>query len=409
MNSGFERQLELLCRISAEEHSLQSLVNAAGELFDNPVHVTDMSRTVLVHTNSLSIENEHWCRSVVHAEGIQETPQQVQEVRRIHSESIRSRQPMYVDDDIVPFPRIIKTLLNDTGHPIGVVILSGINHPLTPVDGHLLELLSVHLVRQMEREHFVLRANDRQAENFLIKLLDGTVDSEKQVNTWLNYLNWHPKPARYVLVLQEDSSDIAPEPVENVLDALRQLPHSRAVIYDSRIVLVFTRTTPVGVWQEEQALLEQVRRWHMVMGISREIPRLCGLREAYLEARTALRLGCGMGAAETAYEYARYAFYHLLESLPKGINLRRFCHDKVLRLEQADKSPDKELMTTLLNYLNNARSLTKTAEEMYIHRNTVRNRINKCMEIMQTELESGDEIFDILCSLRILKILRLFE
>lgn len=406
MSDGLNRQLELLCRISEEDHSLSEITDLAYDLFDNPIHITDMSRTVLAHTSSIEIENDFWLRDVVGDEGVQETPMQALEVRRIHNESTRSRMPLYVDDSIVPFPRYIKTLLNGMGTPIGVVILSGINRPLVQMDGHILELLSTYLVRQMEKERFVLRASERQADNFVIKLLDGLLDSEIQVQTWMNYLNWHPKPCRYVIVFQEDSSNVEPASLDIILEMLRQIPHSRVVIYEGRIVLVLSREKPVGNWLEDEfELIQKVTQWNMVIGVSRQISQLCNLRDAYDEARTALRLGRSMGINETVYDFTRYSFYHLIENLPKNIDLRRFCSDKVLRLERMDKSADKELMTTLLHYLNNRKSLSKAAETMFIHRNTVRYRIDKCMQIMQTNFESGDEIFDIIFSLRLLRVL----
>ena len=410
MQDGLNRKLELLCRISEEEHSLGEIADLAHDLFGNPIHITDMSRTVLAYTHSAEISNEFWLRDVVNDEGVQETLAQAREVRQIHNESIRTRMPLYVDDSVVPFPLYIKTLLNDDKKPVGVVILSGINHPLTPLDGQLLELLSGSLVRQMERERFVLRASEKQADNFVIKLLDGVVESERQVQTWLNYLNWHPKDIRYAVVFQADGTDTNAEPMENVLNELRAIPHSRAVLYEGRAVLILSREKPVASWYEdERILIQKADQWGMVLGISREIPKLCNLQSAYEEAKTALRIGQSMGNSETVYEYIRYSFYHLVETLPKGVDVRGFCDDRVLRLERMDKSPSKELMTTLLHYLNNSRSLTKTAETMYIHRNTVRYRINRCMQIMQTNLEDGNEIFDVIFSLRLLKNLHLFE
>lgn len=404
MQEGLDRQLSLLCTISEGSLSLQEILDLAYELFDNPIHVTDMSRNVLVYSSSGQISQERWLRDVVQGEGIVETPQQVQEVRRIHNESLRSKLPLYVDDDTVPFPRLIKTLLNASDQPVGIVILSGINHPLSPTDGQLLELLSTYIVRQAEKERFILQPNDRQAENFVIKLLEGTVNSETQVAHWLHHLDWHPKAFRYALVLTHDGTGQEPEAYERVIAALKELPHSRAVIYDGSIVLILSRETPVGRWEEdEQTLLHKVLEWNMAVGISQEILQLCQVREAYLEAKTALRIGTELGQKGPVYDYAHYSLYHLLETLPKGVDIRRFCHDKVLRLESADKSADKELLTTLYWYLISGKSLAKTADVLFIHRNTVRYRVGRCKEIMQTEFDSGEELFDFLLSLRLLQ------
>lgn len=45
----------------------------------------------------------------------------------------------------------------------------------------------------------------------------------------------------------------------------------------------------------------------------------------------------------------------------------------------------------------------KTAELLFIHRNTVRYRIHKCTELINSDLEDGNEIFAFILSLRILE------
>lgn len=48
----------------------------------------------------------------------------------------------------------------------------------------------------------------------------------------------------------------------------------------------------------------------------------------------------------------------------------------------------------------------RTAEILFIHRNTVRYRINKCMELLGSDLEDGNEIFAFILSLRMLEYRR---
>ena len=64
---------------------------------------------------------------------------------------------------------------------------------------------------------------------------------------------------------------------------------------------------------------------------------------------------------------------------------------------------DTQLCITLQTYLERAKSLSKTADLLFIHRNTVRYRINRCMELMNDRLEDGNEIFAYILSLRTLE------
>jgi len=72
-------------------------------------------------------------------------------------------------------------------------------------------------------------------------------------------------------------------------------------------------------------------------------------------------------------------------------------------LEKIDILHNANLMLTLRVYLDHSKSLAKTAEVLCIHRNTVRYRVKKCMEILGSDLESGIENFSFVLSLRIME------
>ena len=48
---------------------------------------------------------------------------------------------------------------------------------------------------------------------------------------------------------------------------------------------------------------------------------------------------------------------------------------------------DLELKQTLQVYMDNQCDITKTAEKIYIHRNTVKYRINKCSNLIGVNIE----------------------
>ena len=396
-------KLDMLCKLTSSDYTLQEIVDKAFSLFGNPVHVTDMSRHILAYTKTEDIAHPRWLSDVVRDDPVTESDQQRERVRQIHNNSFYQKLPVYVADEEVPFPCYIKTLVGEGSKPIGVMILSAICKPFDEGDCQLLELLSGHVVKRLMQEHYAVNENERQLDNLLIKLLDGTLDRSVNVSQWLTYHQWKHHEYYYVATIHPDTTETEPAPLEGVLDELAFRPYCRTVIYDNTIVHIMTRRERIAsVESDEAELLRQVERWNMIMGISREFSDPFHLREAYLEAMTALRLGLQYGKGR-CFTYDRYAVYHVLESLPKGVDPVRFCNSKILTLASADQTEDKELLTTLHTYLRNARNMTKTAEELFIHRNTVRYRLNKCMDILQSELEDGDEIFAFLLSLKIIE------
>ena len=84
----------------------------------------------------------------------------------------------------------------------------------------------------------------------------------------------------------------------------------------------------------------------------------------------------------------------------------RYCHQNIQELGDYDRLHHTELCATLQVYLEQTKSLVRTAEILFIHRNTVRYRINKCMELLGSDLEDGNEIFALILSLRMLEYRR---
>ena len=394
--------LEIMCEIARDDLTLQQIADKAFGLFGNPIVIMDMNRMPLVYTRSVEIQDSRWNLDIVQGVQPQNSVTQLQEIRQIQNASLSSGMPIYVNDNEVPYPRYVKMLQDSFGQPIGAVILFGILRPLTEQDGQLLELLSTYIVIQTRRERYSFQTNDRAFENLLIKLLDGTLNSELQIDRWMKRLEWKPGPCRYVMVMQMDTRPAESVPIESIMETLSNTPNCRSVIYDSGIVVVICMDVAVADWKEEHRIQGYLTDWNMVAGVSRMLTSFSELREGYLEARTALRLGKRLGQRTRLFPYNYFSVFHLIENLPRGVDIRRFCDDKILRLEKSDRSEGKELLATLHTYLNFSKSLSKTAEMLYIHRNTVRYRINKCMEIMQTNLEDGDEIFGFILSLRIL-------
>ena len=402
---SFIHKLRTLCKIVESGKTLQEILDDSFPVFENPIHVCDMSRHTIAYTQKVSIDHERWIQDVVRDEFTSVTASQMQEVRKIHNESFFHRQPVYVEDKETSFPRYIKTLVGDDSRPVGVLILSALCKPFSPGDSELLDVLS-HTVTQMLRlEHPTITEQQRHLDTLLMKLLDGTVNRSINLSQWFNYHQWKLLSNIYVMVIQPDDSSLEPESLDTVIETLSDRPYCRAVIYANSIVYIISRTDSTTKWEtDEQELMEQLSNWNMVAGVSRGFSDPFQIHDAFYEAMTALSMGRQYAPPLIRCRtYDAVSAYHLFETLPADMDPIKFCNTKILHLSQADQSKEKELLVTLHTYLRNARNLSKTAEDLLIHRNTVRYRLNKCMDILHSDLEDGEEIFSFLLSLKILE------
>ena len=72
-----------------------------------------------------------------------------------------------------------------------------------------------------------------------------------------------------------------------------------------------------------------------------------------------------------------------------------YCNDKLKKLEMYDQTNGAFLVETLLTYYMSGFNVGKTAEALYIHRNSLQYRLKKIEEILEVDLEDSMEYLDI--------------
>jgi DNA-binding PucR family transcriptional regulator len=73
-----------------------------------------------------------------------------------------------------------------------------------------------------------------------------------------------------------------------------------------------------------------------------------------------------------------------------------YCNDRLRILEEYDHANGTFLVDTLLSYYMNGFNSKRTAENLYIHRNSLQYRLSKIQELLEIELDDYVEYLDIL-------------
>lgn len=84
----------------------------------------------------------------------------------------------------------------------------------------------------------------------------------------------------------------------------------------------------------------------------------------------------------------------LFQFIPER-EMKDICEITLKELAYPKEQMEQELRKTLYTYLFCNSSITKTAEEMFLHRNTIKYRLKKCEEILETDLSDVSSCFQI--------------
>ena len=140
------------------------------------------------------------------------------------------------------------------------------------------------------------------------------------------------------------------------------------------------------------------------VGISQATRSISGIQSAFKEAETAL-----MALRQTKKVGGILAFEELglLSVLLQGKNypaMQEYMRTQLSKLISYDHEKETELLQTLRFYLLNSGHLQKTAVDCNIHINTLKYRIQRIEEILETNLADGETRFNLYLALSILRM-----
>lgn len=87
--------------------------------------------------------------------------------------------------------------------------------------------------------------------------------------------------------------------------------------------------------------------------------------------------------------------YQYLFNSDNHDEILNYCNEKLRKIEEYDHANGTFLLDTLVTYYMNGFSVGKTAEELFIHRNSLQYRLNKIQELVDFELDDYMEYLDL--------------
>lgn len=110
---------------------------------------------------------------------------------------------------------------------------------------------------------------------------------------------------------------------------------------------------------------------------------------SYEQASKCINLAIKQKQKNMIYYYAQLGLYQLFYDINNKTLLENFVHNILYSLMAYDKKYNTNLIQTLEVYLNKNCNLNQTAETLFIHRNTIKYRLQRIEEITNTSLNDA--------------------
>lgn len=295
--------------------------------------------------------------------------------------------------------------------PVGAVCLMGGARELTERDRLAVAHAAAACALVLIRERSLWSAEARVRGEFLAQVLRGELP-EAEARRRARVLN---EPIEAPMAVAVFRAPDAAGDAERLAEAMRRLtmrfPQCRVQPMAEGVAWVFP---PPGGEADLEGVVEGLRR-ELVRTLG--LPRLAagvggvyagpsGWARSFREAVQSLQMVEALLGGDHTLAYQRLDVYRILYLLRESEVLEAFYEQVLGPLERYDREHRAELIPTLEAFFACDGNLQRTAERLFLHRNSLAYRLRRIQEITGMDLRRWEDCFRLQLALKIRPILR---
>lgn len=379
--------------------TLPEMIGYGRELVGNPIILTDLAHQVLCMSEEPDLKDPKWLEIARrHCVPVN------QAVARVHRRAMTEHRPI-LDTDNQHFP-ILRTVIAQGDQLIGFLEIPCYNSIPTREDSDTIAFLADVIYLHLKKELRYLGTPQDMLDFFIVDLMEGHHAEPAYIQERCNHFHWHLEGNfRVISICPRDGHSLEQPNQEVVLRQLEALlPTATCFVYSDRLKLilpVYQDTAKDGA--AFHSLIEFLKDHNLEAGISRDTDSLLRLAQANLESDKALNMGQLFHSQEYLFFYDKFSVYHALEVCSKQQNVMDFCHSAIFILANYDRLHGTSLLDTLHAFLFCHHSTAEASAKLFIHRNTMNNRMEKISELTGVDLQDAEATFHLMLSFHILE------
>ncbi|OUN01245.1 MAG: PucR family transcriptional regulator [Paenibacillaceae bacterium ZCTH02-B3] len=176
--------------------------------------------------------------------------------------------------------------------------------------------------------------------------------------------------------------------------------HVHTTVLEGELALLFSLPPAFPVKRAADEVIAQMRAGLPDNGafsvcLGNRAERADQVHVSYRQARKVHAISRVCGVREPLVDAARLGVYQLLYLLPDSEEVRHFRDRFIVPLAEYDRKHGTMLLETLKVYFRHNRSAKKTSAELFTHYNTVNYRVERALELLGIDAESGDDMLQL--------------
>ena len=351
--------------------SLQELLEASREIFDNPMLLIGSDFRYLAYT-----EGEYLHKQLgIRLDGPTFDPDLLEVFLSLHEVATDIREPLLLS---LMGRSTLSVNFFDVDEFLGCITVFGEYRDFRSSDMQLCQFFAAII-----GQAFLLKpslAGERASVRSAIQtILRGEMVSQEQ----RGFIRRYGSHGEMVCVTFRPASDARPLPNGYISSLVeQQLKDALAFEFAGRVTAVLP-----AAQAEPDTLLPFLRKLRLVCGVSHRFADLYDSAYAYYQASSALDIGMRSEPGETVHSFERCILPLLLKNATADIPARFFYTDGLLRLAEHDAAAPVSYLETLRAYLDCNMSIAETARKLNLHRSSLIDRLERVTQILDCDLK----------------------
>ncbi len=315
----------------------------------------------------------------------------------------------------------------------------------TSEDQTLLGTIANQIAMAIKNSHLVdMLAQKNLVKGFFDDLMYGTYDSEDSLRQRANFIGCDLTKSHTVAMIEiahldesDDDEDGRPRASSTstrpLAETFLQTEEDRLMIHKRISAQIRRRIQdnyPGSVLYERENLLtciiclskdpaaarlktwlrdldRQMRAEHSVrlsIGIGNLCQNIGDYRRGFAEANEALQMGQSLNRDGGVTHFNDLGVYRYLYKIARMDDLRDMYQDQVARIANYDRRKGTDLLDTLETYLECAGNLTKTSNRLFVHRNTLIQRLERLQSLCDIDLQERSNWLTLQVAIKVFKL-----
>lgn len=274
---------------------------------------------------------------------------------------------------------------------IATVQIDEINHTFCERDTALLYLLGNAIGTSMMKNHLVNLSLSTEFQKLIQTMLKRENIDLRRLQDELGKKGWKLTD-NYACIVCCPNNESIPENAlfVNGESFVQIIPNSIYIIFQNQILLFWNRTyTDLALyWASLKKLRIKLVNYNFIAGISNDFQGFEKLPYFYDAASTAIHHGSAQNPGQYLYYYESYMLSALYDRCLHDTSADVFIPSELLQLMQHDREKQGDSCKVLECLLRNNLNTTETANELFMHRNTVINRTTQLKEKYRMNLNN---------------------